>query len=66
MSGEKNQLERAWTLWYDDQNQKNNKGGEWGNSLKPVYTFRTVEDFWWYGLCSEKQLTDGSGPKREG
>lgn len=38
-------LEHKWTLWFD-----NPKGSQrqqtWGDSLKPVYTFDTVEDFW--------------------
>ncbi|CAG9463134.1 unnamed protein product [Pedinophyceae sp. YPF-701] len=45
--GGKHNLERAWTLWFDDQNQGGRKGAnEWGSTLKPVYSFRTVEDFW--------------------
>ena len=49
----KHPLEYKWTLWFDNpkgtQNQNN-----WGQTLRAVYTFDTVEDFWWYGLtrCS--------------
>mmetsp|Transcript_4935 Transcript_4935/g.14213 ORF Transcript_4935/g.14213 Transcript_4935/m.14213 type:complete len:211 (-) Transcript_4935:196-828(-) len=38
-------LEHKWTLWFD-----NPKGSQrpqtWGDTLKPVYTFDSVEDFW--------------------
>ena len=44
----KHPLEYKWTLWFDNpkgtQNQNN-----WGQTLRAVYTFDTVEDFWWYG-----------------
>ena len=58
----KHPLEYKWTLWFDNpkgtQNQNN-----WGQTLRAVYTFDTVEDFWWYGLthcvfpCQAKGLT---------
>ena len=42
----KHPLEYKWTLWFDNpkgtQNQNN-----WGQTLRAVYTFDTVEDFWW-------------------
>jgi hypothetical protein len=41
----KHPLEHKWTLWFDNPQQKG-KGG-WGSSLKSIYTFGTVEDFWW-------------------
>lgn len=41
----KHPLEYKWTLWFDNpkgtQNQNN-----WGQTLRAVYTFDTVEDFW--------------------
>eukprot|EP00270_Netrium_digitus_P006559 TRINITY_DN19142_c0_g1_i1.p1 TRINITY_DN19142_c0_g1~~TRINITY_DN19142_c0_g1_i1.p1 ORF type:complete len:225 (-),score=53.70 TRINITY_DN19142_c0_g1_i1:247-921(-) len=40
----KHPLEHHWTLWFDNQNKRG--GGSWGDSLKAVYTFGTVEDFW--------------------
>eukprot|EP00245_Coleochaete_scutata_P001074 TRINITY_DN1130_c0_g1_i1.p1 TRINITY_DN1130_c0_g1~~TRINITY_DN1130_c0_g1_i1.p1 ORF type:complete len:220 (+),score=46.70 TRINITY_DN1130_c0_g1_i1:143-802(+) len=40
----KHPLEHHWTLWFDNPAAK--KGGQWGSSLRPVYTFGTVEDFW--------------------
>lgn len=50
------QLERKWTFWYDNQS-KPKQGAAWGSSLRKVYTFDTVEDFWWYvKLNSSKYL----------
>lgn len=43
----KHPLEHAWTFWFDNPNGKQ-KQATWGSSLRPVYTFQTVEDFWWY------------------
>jgi hypothetical protein len=40
-------LEHSWTFWFDNPNGKS-KQATWGSSLRPVYTFNTVEDFWWY------------------
>ncbi|KAK9146209.1 hypothetical protein Sjap_006112 [Stephania japonica] len=38
-------LERKWTFWFD--NQSNPKpGAAWGTSLRQMYTFDTVEEFW--------------------
>ncbi|KAK6145915.1 hypothetical protein DH2020_019784 [Rehmannia glutinosa] len=39
-------LERRWTFWYDNQS-KPKQGAAWGSSLRKVYTFDTVEEFWW-------------------
>ncbi|CAA2992615.1 eukaryotic translation initiation factor [Olea europaea var. sylvestris] len=38
-------LERKWTFWYDNQS-KQKPGAAWGSSLRKVYTFDTVEEFW--------------------
>ncbi|CAI9755915.1 unnamed protein product [Fraxinus pennsylvanica] len=40
-------LERKWTFWYDNQS-KPKQGAAWGSSLRNVYTFDTVEEFWWF------------------
>ena len=40
-------LEHRWTLWFDNPQQRGKGGGGWGNSLRPIYTFGTVEEFWW-------------------
>ena len=45
--GKKHQLEHAWTFWFDNPNGKQ-KQATWGSSLRHVYTFSTVEDFWRY------------------
>lgn len=42
-------LERKWTFWFDNQS-KPKQGAAWGTSLRKVYTFDTVEEFWWYLL----------------
>ena len=39
----KHPLEHRWTLWFYENNRKN----EWLENLHNVYTFDTVEDFWW-------------------
>ena len=44
-SGENHALERKWTLYYDSP-QTTVKGGKWGDHIKPVLHFETVEDFW--------------------
>eukprot|EP00897_Mesotaenium_endlicherianum_P001705 jgi/Mesen1/1562/ME000134S00678 len=44
-SPQKHPLEHSWTLWFDNP-QARPKGSEWGSSMRPVYTFSTVEDFW--------------------
>lgn len=42
----KHPLETKWTLWFDNPNGKL-KQSQWGQTLRAVYTFDTVEDFWW-------------------
>ncbi|KAG6759188.1 hypothetical protein POTOM_035657 [Populus tomentosa] len=38
-------LERKWTFWFDNQS-KPNQGAAWGTSLRKIYSFDTVEEFW--------------------
>lgn len=38
-------LEHSWTFWFDNPNAKS-KQTAWGSSLRPIYTFTTVEEFW--------------------
>ncbi|KAL9263827.1 Eukaryotic translation initiation factor isoform 4E-like protein [Drosera capensis] len=38
-------LERKWAFWFDNIS-KQKQGAAWGNSLRKVYTFDTIEDFW--------------------
>jgi len=41
------------TLWFDNPNGRQ-KQNSYGASLRPVYTFSTVEDFWWCALRSRR------------
>ena len=44
----KHPLEHKWTLWYDaGQSGAGKQQGGWGSTLRSVYTFDSVEDFWW-------------------
>ncbi|KAG8373204.1 hypothetical protein BUALT_Bualt12G0146700 [Buddleja alternifolia] len=38
-------LERQWAFWFDNQS-KPKQGAAWGSSLRKVYSFDTVEEFW--------------------
>lgn len=40
-------LEHRWSLWFDNPQQRGKGGGGWGTSLRTIYTFGTVEEFWW-------------------
>jgi hypothetical protein len=42
-------LERKWAFWFDNQS-KPKQGAAWGSSLRKLYTFDTVEEFWWYAF----------------
>ncbi|XP_028780950.1 eukaryotic translation initiation factor-like [Neltuma alba] len=44
-TGSKHTLDRKWTFWFDNQT-KSKQGAAWGTSLRKVYTFDTVEEFW--------------------
>lgn len=41
----KHTLGHAWTLWFDNPSNKQ-KLDNFGETLRKVYTFDTVEDFW--------------------
>ncbi|KAM3306808.1 eukaryotic translation initiation factor 4E-1-like [Capsicum chacoense] len=41
----KHPLEHSWTFWFDNPVAKSRQAA-WGSSLRNVYTFSTVEDFW--------------------
>ena len=41
----KHPLEHSWTLWFDNPG-KSQKSQTWGQTLRSVYTFNTIEDFW--------------------
>lgn len=38
-------LENSWTFWFDNPSAKSNQT-TWGSSIRPIYTFATVEEFW--------------------
>ncbi|KAL6774336.1 EIF4E [Auxenochlorella protothecoides x Auxenochlorella symbiontica] len=38
-------LETKWTFWFDNPEGKQHQA-QWGKTLRPVYTFGTVEEFW--------------------
>ncbi|KAK7332128.1 hypothetical protein VNO80_28876 [Phaseolus coccineus] len=38
-------LENSWTFWFDNPFAKS-KQAAWGSSIRPIYTFATVEEFW--------------------
>ncbi|XP_030474169.2 eukaryotic translation initiation factor 4E-2-like isoform X1 [Syzygium oleosum] len=38
-------LEHSWTFWFDNPSAKS-KQVAWGDSMRPIYTFSTVEEFW--------------------
>lgn len=43
------QLEHSWTFWFDNPSVKL-KQTTWGSSLRSVFTFATVEEFWRLGF----------------
>ncbi|XP_021866478.1 eukaryotic translation initiation factor 4E-1 [Spinacia oleracea] len=38
-------LENSWTFWFDNPSAKS-KAAAWGSSIRPIYTFSNVEEFW--------------------
>lgn len=42
----KHPLEHRWTLWFDNPSVKQSVA-KFGQGLRAVYSFDTVEDFWW-------------------
>ncbi|KAL2341075.1 hypothetical protein Fmac_009015 [Flemingia macrophylla] len=38
-------LENSWTFWFDNPSAKS-KQATWGSSIRSIYTFATVEEFW--------------------
>ena len=39
----KHLLHCSWTLWFY---KSSSKSANWGDNMKPVFTFQNVEDFW--------------------
>jgi len=42
---QKHPLEHKWTLWFDNP-KGSTRQSAWGQTLRAVYSFDTVEDFW--------------------
>lgn len=38
-------LEHSWTFWFDNPSAKS-KQTAWGSSIRQIFTFTTVEQFW--------------------
>lgn len=38
-------LEHSWTFWFDNPSAKS-KQTAWGSSMRSIYTFSSVEEFW--------------------
>lgn len=51
----KHPLEHNWTLWFDNPSGRQRQT-TWGQTLRQVYTFGTVEDFWWYGKRERERV----------
>jgi len=45
-TGPKHPLRNTWVLWYDAQLSNGKRPSQWGENMKEVYSFSTVEDFW--------------------
>jgi len=41
----KHPLQNGWTIWYDNPGKRTNQAS-WGDHLRTITTFDTVEDFW--------------------
>ncbi|KAF8054171.1 hypothetical protein N665_1342s0002 [Sinapis alba] len=58
---ESHPLEHSWTLWFDNPSVKS-KQTTWGSSLRSVFTFSTVEEFWslYNNLRHPSKLANGA------
>nr|GEX96599.1 eukaryotic translation initiation factor 4E-1-like [Tanacetum cinerariifolium] len=48
-------LEHSWTFWFDNPSAKS-KQVAWGSSIRPIYTFSSIEEFWRSGGMSKTNL----------
>lgn len=57
----KHPLQNSWTIWYDNPGKRSNQAS-WGDHLKKITTFGTVEDFWrvFNNLKPASSLAQGS------
>ncbi|KAJ0236829.1 Eukaryotic translation initiation factor 4E-1 [Hirschfeldia incana] len=58
---ESHPLEHSWTFWFDNPSLKS-KQTTWGGSLRSVFTFSTVEEFWslYNNMRHPSKLTNGA------
>ncbi|KAK4787921.1 hypothetical protein SAY86_011754 [Trapa natans] len=45
VANQRHPLEHSWTFWFDNPSAKARQVA-WGASMRPIYSFSTVEDFW--------------------
>lgn len=38
-------FQNSWTFWFDNPSSKSSQA-TWGSSLRSLYTFATIEEFW--------------------
>jgi len=57
----KHPLQNRWTWWFDNPGRKTSQSS-WGEFLKPIMSFDTVEDFWrlYNNIHPPSQLPSGS------
>ncbi|EPS64601.1 hypothetical protein M569_10181, partial [Genlisea aurea] len=57
----KHLLEHSWTFWFDNPSARSRQD-KWGNSIRPIFTFSTVEDFWgvYNNLHTPSKLATGA------
>jgi len=57
----KHPLQHKWKLWYDHPGKKTSQQS-WGEHLRLIYAFDTVEDFWrlWNNIMPCSKLAPGS------
>eukprot|EP01127_Copromyxa_protea_P007920 TRINITY_DN17_c0_g1_i1.p1 TRINITY_DN17_c0_g1~~TRINITY_DN17_c0_g1_i1.p1 ORF type:complete len:188 (-),score=35.68 TRINITY_DN17_c0_g1_i1:73-636(-) len=55
----KHQLNDDWTWWFTNPTKRQTRES-WGESLKEIYTFDTVEDFWslWNNIKGSHELPE--------
>ncbi len=42
----KHPLQNRWVIYYDSRRTKTTNAGGWGDNIKRIFSFDTVEDFW--------------------